>query len=113
MIYILETANGQQQRFDSRSSAIERAHELGAHYIEEVGDSSNGISLRYANLLERMDPEQVSNLENANVLWPSTLRTIKEELASLYWVDEITFGTARRIANDLHINLDHLVFIFR
>jgi hypothetical protein len=111
MIYILETANGQQQRFDSRSNAIERAHELGAH-LEEVGDSSNGVSLRYANLLERMDPEQLSNLEEANILWPSTMDSIKEELALLDWVNELSFGTARRIANDLNMNLDHLILIF-
>lgn len=112
MIYILETIHGQQQRFDSRSNAIERAHELGAH-LEEVGDSSNGITLRYANLLERMDPDQLAKLEEANEQWASTLQSIKDELTSLEWVNDLTYGTAKRIADDLNMNLDHLILIFQ
>lgn len=51
------------------------------------------------NLLERIKPEILKEIDNSYDTFPSVVQELKDELASLYYVSDVRYGTIIQLDN--------------
>lgn len=95
--------------FPSEEKAIAHLEEREIANCEHDGLVA---TIRRATLIERMQKDKLTELREMNRDWPATLESIERELSDNTSVDDLTYGTAKRICMDLHVDLRHLIFLF-
>ena len=60
-------------------------------------------------LLERMNPDKLQLFRERTEDYPSTRERIEQTLTQLHFVDELSYGYAKRLAEDTDTDLKYLL----